>query len=97
MQEQTYTKAVQELVIKNTIGIFVNDIATVRAFRDQTDKAVWLEGELELLFAEYKGVLEQVGVDVNSLNPSPERRWNNYAYAQLENRATHSRFCFQYV
>lgn len=97
MQKQTYTKEVQELIIKNTIGIFVNDIANVRAFRDQTDKAVWLEGELELLFAEYKGVLEQVGVDVNSLNPSPERRWNNYAYAQLENRAVNSRFSVQYV
>ena len=97
MQNQTQTKALQDLVIKNTIGIFVNNTASVRAFRDQTDRAVWLEGELELLFAEYKGVLEQVGVDVNSLNPSPERRWNNYAYAELENRATNSRFCFQYV
>ena len=95
--QNTQTKALQDIVIKNTIGIFVNDIANVRAFRDQTDKAVWLEGELELLFAEYKGVLAQVGVDVNDLNPSPERRWNNYAYAELENRAHNSRFCFQYV
>lgn len=97
MQKQTNTKAIQELIIKNTIGIFVNDIANIRAFRDQTDRAVWLEGELELLFAEYKGILEQVGVDVNSLNPSPERKWNNYAYAQLEGRMHNGRYAIAYA